>query len=114
MPTKTWKIKTSDGRFLSVEGGEVKLQQSAAENMLDWLFQPAEEHGRFYIKHATTGVTLVDTVNGGYDSWSVEDCFDGTAQLVSRGGLFRHFDNLIEQSQSIKQGFAEYYNWLIE
>ncbi|WAJ69347.1 hypothetical protein [Catenovulum adriaticum] len=143
MCEKNWSIKTLNGQFLSVMKGQVGLIEDAVLNNIKWAFKPASDIGRFYIEHVDSGERLVDVVNGGYDSWSLEPGFDGSFAFVSQGGLFRHFDYRFDEhnKQSIvetdfaypkkpvldpvlnkevsycdlcKKRLAEYYHWVIE
>ncbi|MER2491405.1 hypothetical protein [Catenovulum sediminis] len=112
-----WHIKTLDGMYLRFHNGEVKLSLSNQCKSADWLFSPCMEVGRYYILNALTGDNLVDTVNGGYDEWSIEPCYNGTQQLVSAGGLFRHFEKSVVQTASSGCAafrFVEYENWVLE
>lgn len=128
MINKHWKIRTVTGQFLWVEQGELSLttkQQplfklSGSNQKLDWIFEPAEQVGRFRINHFETGEPLVDTVNGGYDCWSLEEAYNGTVALVSQGGLFRHFDYStaqvvqLDKQKVIRQKLTEFDHWVLE
>ncbi|MCU4675003.1 hypothetical protein N7931_05090 [Catenovulum sp. 2E275] len=140
MCEKHLMIKTLNGHFLSVLRGQIGLTKNFSNEDVLWQFKPTKEIGRFYIEHVKSGERLVDEVNGGYDSWSVEEEYTGCFAFISQGGLYRHFDYLLEHNAdksiaeiglnylknksnrkprqlnnaSSPKKLAEYYYWLIE